>query len=147
MTVVPVFPRLEALLPLVSKPVQYVGGELNAVVKPWDSVAVHWALMYPDAYEVGVPNQGGSLTTRGGLTFIGATQERAFRAFDTKSGALLWKTSLPAGGNAAPMSYTSPKTGRQYIVISAGGIASLQSGSADYVMAYALPAKGKTNGN
>lgn len=58
MSVESVFPRLEALLPLVSKPVQYVGGELNAVVKPWDSVAVHWALMYPDAYEVGVPNQG-----------------------------------------------------------------------------------------
>jgi radical SAM family uncharacterized protein len=57
-TVESVFPRLEALLPLVSKPVQYVGGELNAVVKPWDSVPVHWALMYPDAYEVGVPNQG-----------------------------------------------------------------------------------------
>ena len=53
-----VFPRLEALLPLVSKPVQYVGGELNAVAKEWDSVAVRWALMYPDAYEVGVPNQG-----------------------------------------------------------------------------------------
>jgi len=38
--------------------VQYVGGELNAVTKPWDSVSVHWALMYPDAYEVGLPNQG-----------------------------------------------------------------------------------------
>ncbi|HET7901339.1 MAG TPA: hypothetical protein VFL59_09140, partial [Candidatus Nanopelagicales bacterium] len=58
MSVESVFPRLEALLPLISKPVQYVGGELNAVVKPWDSVAVHWALMYPDAYEVGLPNQG-----------------------------------------------------------------------------------------
>ncbi len=58
MSVESVFPQLEALLPLVSKPVQYVGGELNAVTKPWDSVSVHWALMYPDAYEVGVPNQG-----------------------------------------------------------------------------------------
>ena len=58
MSVESVFPQLEALLPLVTKPVQYVGGELNAVSKPWDSVAVHWALMYPDAYEVGVPNQG-----------------------------------------------------------------------------------------
>ena len=58
MSVESVFPRLEALLPLVSKPVQYVGGELNAVSKDWDSVPVHWALMYPDAYEVGVPNQG-----------------------------------------------------------------------------------------
>ena len=58
MSVESVFPQLEALLPLVTKPVQYVGGELNAVTKPWDSVSVHWALMYPDAYEVGVPNQG-----------------------------------------------------------------------------------------
>jgi radical SAM family uncharacterized protein len=53
-----VFDRLEALLPFVSKPIQYVGGELNAVQKPWESVDVHWALMYPDAYEVGAPNQG-----------------------------------------------------------------------------------------
>ena len=52
------FERLEALLPFVSKPIQYVGGELNAVQKPWESVDVHWALMYPDAYEVGAPNQG-----------------------------------------------------------------------------------------
>ena len=52
------FPALEALLPKVGKPIQYVGGELNAVTKEWDEVAVHWALMYPDAYEVGVPNQG-----------------------------------------------------------------------------------------
>jgi radical SAM family uncharacterized protein len=58
MPVESVFPQLEALLPLVTKPVQYVGGELNAVTKEWDSVSVHWALMYPDAYEVGVPNQG-----------------------------------------------------------------------------------------
>ncbi len=53
-----VFSRLEELLPLVSKPVQYVGGEVNAVVKDWDAVNVRWALMYPDAYEVGAPNQG-----------------------------------------------------------------------------------------
>jgi radical SAM family uncharacterized protein len=35
-----------------------VGGELNSVVKDWDSAEVRWALMYPDAYEVGIPNQG-----------------------------------------------------------------------------------------
>ena len=55
---VDLFPRLEPLLAQVQKPVQYVGGELNATVKPWESAAVRWALMYPDAYEVGVPNQG-----------------------------------------------------------------------------------------
>lgn len=53
-----VFDQLERLLPYVSKPVQYVGGELNSVSKEWDDVAVRWALMYPDAYEVGLPNQG-----------------------------------------------------------------------------------------
>src|SRR5918995_3516230 len=58
MTVESVFPRLEPLLPLVQKPIQYVGGELNSTVKDWDAVAVRWCLMYPDAYEVGLPNQG-----------------------------------------------------------------------------------------
>jgi radical SAM family uncharacterized protein len=53
-----VFPALEPLLPRVAKPVQYIGGELNSTVKDWASAAVHWALMYPDAYEVGLPNQG-----------------------------------------------------------------------------------------
>src|SRR6185503_10416902 len=58
MPVESVYGRLEPLLPLVRKPVQYVGGELNAVVKDWDAADVRWALMYPDAYEVGVANQG-----------------------------------------------------------------------------------------
>jgi radical SAM family uncharacterized protein len=53
-----VFPRLEPLLPTVQKPIQYVGGELNSTVKEWGSADVRWALMYPDAYEVGLPNQG-----------------------------------------------------------------------------------------
>jgi radical SAM family uncharacterized protein len=53
-----VFDRLEPLLPSVRKPVQYVGGELHAVTKDWESCDVRWALMYPDAYEVGLPNQG-----------------------------------------------------------------------------------------
>ncbi|GAA4678571.1 TIGR03960 family B12-binding radical SAM protein [Nocardioides nanhaiensis] len=57
-----VFPRLEPRLHEVAKPIQYVGGELNSEVKPWDCApegeTVRWALMYPDAYEVGLPNQG-----------------------------------------------------------------------------------------
>jgi radical SAM family uncharacterized protein len=53
-----VWPQLEQLLPRVSKPIQYVGGELGAVVKDWDAASVRWALSYPDAYEVGLPNQG-----------------------------------------------------------------------------------------
>jgi radical SAM family uncharacterized protein len=53
-----VWPDLEPLLPAVKKPIQYVGGELNSTVKDWDACDVRWALMYPDAYEVGLPNQG-----------------------------------------------------------------------------------------
>jgi radical SAM family uncharacterized protein len=57
-----VFPRLEPRLSSVQKPIQYVGGELNSTVKDWhcapDGPTVRWALMYPDAYEVGLPNQG-----------------------------------------------------------------------------------------
>jgi radical SAM family uncharacterized protein len=53
-----VFPHLEPLLAQVNKPIQYVGGELNSVAKEWDSVEVRWCLSYPDAYEVGLPNQG-----------------------------------------------------------------------------------------
>ncbi|MDX6325511.1 MAG: hypothetical protein QOK15_1865, partial [Nocardioidaceae bacterium] len=53
-----VWHRLEPVLSRVQKPIQYVGGELNSTVKEWDDVEVRWALMYPDAYEVGLPNQG-----------------------------------------------------------------------------------------
>ncbi len=52
------YPRLEPLLATVHKPIQYVGGEHNSIVKPWDAVAVRWCLCYPDAYEVGQPSQG-----------------------------------------------------------------------------------------
>ena len=64
------FHRLEPLLEHVNKPIQYVGGELNSTVKEWDcggfgpggpggpELTARWALMYPDAYEVALPNQG-----------------------------------------------------------------------------------------
>jgi radical SAM family uncharacterized protein len=53
-----IFATLEPHLASVTKPIQYVGGELNSVQKPWAEAEVRWALMYPDAYEVGLPNQG-----------------------------------------------------------------------------------------
>jgi hypothetical protein len=52
------FARIEPLLARVSKPIQYVGGELNSVAKDWDATEVRWCLSYPDAYEIGLPNQG-----------------------------------------------------------------------------------------
>ena len=58
MPVESVYPDLEPLLPRVRKPIQYVGGEVGSVVKDWDGADVRWALCYPDAYEIGLPNQG-----------------------------------------------------------------------------------------
>ncbi len=58
MPVESVFARLEPLLARVHKPIQYVGGEIGAQSKDWDAADVRWCLMYPDAYEVGQPNQG-----------------------------------------------------------------------------------------
>src|SRR3954451_2938944 len=52
------FGRLEPLLARVFKASQYAGGGLNSVVKVWPACRVRWCLMYPDAYEVGQPNQG-----------------------------------------------------------------------------------------
>lgn len=88
---------------------------------------------------MGVPVLGGPMTTGSGLIFVGATQERALRAFDLKSGKMLWRGQLPVGGHATPMTYISPKSGRQFVVISAGGSGPLNTGAGDYVMAYALP--------
>ncbi len=85
----------------------------------------------------GVPNSGGPLTTASGLTFIGAATDNFLRAFDTASGAELWKQRLPAGAQATPMSYEL--AGRQYIVIAAGGHAKLHTTRGDYVQAFALP--------
>ena len=56
-----IYGSIEPLLPHVTKPIQYVGGELNAVTTPWADADVHWVLMYPDAYEVGQPNQGNAI--------------------------------------------------------------------------------------
>jgi quinoprotein glucose dehydrogenase len=85
----------------------------------------------------GAINLGGPITTAGGLVFIGATLDRYFRAFDLKSGRELWKTPLPAGGKATPMTYLGAD-GRQYVVIAAGGDGKAW-GWSDEVIAFALP--------
>ena len=87
----------------------------------------------------GVPSMGGPLTTAGGLVFIGATTDNFLRAFDTASGAELWKMRIPAGAQATPMSYQLG--GRQYVVVAAGGHAKLHTTRGDYLLAYALPAQ------
>lgn len=87
---------------------------------------------------MGTPNMGGSLMTRADLIFVGATQERRIRAFQSSTGKLVWSHRLPRSGHATPMTYLSPKSGRQFIVIAAGGNAAMGSPQGDYVVAFAL---------
>jgi quinate dehydrogenase (quinone) len=89
---------------------------------------------------IGLPTLGGSLATQSGLLFFAGTQDYYLRAFDSRSGKVLWKGRLPVGSQATPMTYVSPKTGRQYVVVVAGG-ARQSAVRGDYVVAYALPAQ------
>ena len=91
------------------------------------------------ALPTGVFNLGGSVVTRGALIFIAATVDNYLRAFDTETGEELWKARLPAGGQANPLTFVSQHTGRQYIVIAAGGRDGLRTQLGDYVLAFALP--------
>ncbi|PWC18002.1 membrane-bound PQQ-dependent dehydrogenase, glucose/quinate/shikimate family [Brenneria roseae subsp. roseae] len=86
---------------------------------------------------VGMPTLGGTLTTQGGLVFIAGTQDYYLRAFDSSTGKEVWKARLPVGSQGGPISYISPKTGKQYILISAGG-ARQSPDRGDYVIAYGL---------
>lgn len=91
---------------------------------------------------IGMPTLGPSLATQSGLLFFAGTQDFYLRAFDTATGKEIWKARMPVGSQGGPMTYVSPKTGKQYVVINAGGARqSPQRG--DYVIAYALPEGGK----
>ena len=89
---------------------------------------------------VGMPTLGGSLATQSGLLFFAGTQDFYLRAYDSRSGKEVWKARLPVGSQGTPITYVSPTTGRQYVVISAGG-ARQSPDRGDYVVAYALPSK------
>jgi quinate dehydrogenase (quinone) len=87
---------------------------------------------------IGMPTLGASLSTQSGLLFFAGTQDFYLRAFDSGNGNEIWKARLPVGSQSGPMTYVSPKTGRQYILLTAGG-ARQSSDRGDYVIAYALP--------
>ena len=79
---------------------------------------------YPELTKKGVPvtgtdSYGGPLVTAGGLVFIAGTKDERIRAFDKKTGKVVWEYQLPAGGFATPITYQVGST--QYIVIAAGG--------------------------
>lgn len=85
----------------------------------------------------GTQNFGGSIVTSGGLVFVGASKDEKFRAFDKKTGKILWETKLPFGGYATPCTYMAG--GKQYIVIAAGGGGKNDTKRGDKYIAFALP--------
>jgi quinoprotein glucose dehydrogenase len=87
----------------------------------------------------GTSNLGGSLVTAGGLVFIGATNDSRFRAFDKDTGKELWVTKLPASAHATPMTFLGKTTGKQFVVIAAGGGNDYNKTYSDALIAFALP--------
>ena len=85
----------------------------------------------------GTENYGGPIVTAGGLLFIAASADETLRAFDKRTGEVVWETSLPASGFATPSTYSVE--GRQFLVIAAGG-GKLGRPSGSTYVAYALPA-------
>jgi glucose dehydrogenase len=86
-------------------------------------------------------NVGGPIATAGGLVFVAATNDRRFRAFDSRTGAELWVTELPLSAHAVPITYAAAD-GRQYVaIVAAGRLAIDEPGAADAesLIAYALP--------
>jgi quinoprotein glucose dehydrogenase len=88
--------------------------------------------------ELGVPGLGGPIVTGTGVIFIGATTDNYLRAIDDSNGKELWRGRLPAGGQATPMTYYLEETGKQYVVMAAGGHPKVGTTPGDYVVAFAL---------
>ncbi len=92
----------------------------------------------PLPLRLGVPNLGGPILTGGGVAFLSGTLDYFVRAYDVTTGEELWKSRLPAGGQATPMTYTGDDQ-RQYLLVVAGGHGSFGTKAGDAVIAYALP--------
>jgi glucose dehydrogenase len=126
-------------------------GELIAVNANTGDIAWRTPLGSAEAYgnkTTGTTTMGGSVATASGLIFIGATVDSRFRAFDSKTGKELWNTPIPAPGVATPAVYKG-KSGREYVVIPAGGpgTVTVPGHNASYhevIVAYALPKAGET---
>ena len=93
----------------------------------------------PLPFKLGVPGIGGPILTRGGVAFLSGTLDYFVRAYDVTTGNQLWEDRLPAGGQATPMTYWSEASGRQFVVVVAGGHGTLGTKPGDSIIAYALP--------
>jgi quinoprotein glucose dehydrogenase len=129
-------------LPCQAPPWGYVAGlDLTTGKVAWRRIngTIRDESPVPLPIAMGVPSLGGPLATRGGIAFLASTLDYYLRAYDMRTGKLLWRSRLPAGGQASPMSYLSAASGRQFVVVMAGGHRSLGTSLGDELVAYALP--------
>jgi glucose dehydrogenase len=99
-------------------------------IEALDAIGVH---------NTGTQNLGGSIATAGGVVFIAATNDQRLRAFDSKSGKVLWEMKLEASGHTSPMTYMG-RDGRQYVALMASGAGGFLGGPvSNALVAFALP--------
>lgn len=128
-------------LPCVAPPWGYVAGaDLRTGKTHWmrRNGTVRDRSPIPLPLKMGVPSLGGPMLTGGGVAFLSGTLDNYLRAYDVSTGKELGRWRLPAGGQATPMTYLS-RTGRQMVVVVAGGHGSLGTRAGDAIIAYALP--------
>lgn len=90
-------------------------------------------------HNTGTQSLGGSIATAGGLVFIAATNDSRLRAFDAKTGKVLWETKLEASGYTSPITYMG-RDGRQYVALTASGSGGFLGGpTSNSLAAFALP--------
>jgi len=109
--------------------------DLNRAKIVWRDTLGDYPELKARGIHSGTENYGGSVVTAGGLLFIAATSDAKFRAFNKRTGQLLWETDLPAAGFATPAVYEVD--GREYVVIACGG-GKLHKKSGDAYVAFAL---------
>ncbi|HEY6448685.1 MAG TPA: PQQ-binding-like beta-propeller repeat protein [Acidobacteriaceae bacterium] len=118
---------------------QLVAVNVNTGQIAWRSTLGVTDILPKGKQNTGRPGLGGPIVTATGLTFIGATDDARFRAFDTKTGTELWTVKLPASAEATPITYADAN-GKQYVAVVAtgGGLIGAPLLS-DSVIAWTLP--------
>lgn len=71
--------------------------------------------------KIGLPHTAGSIVTAGGLIFNGGVADGKIRAIDVLTGEVIWQDELRGASDATPMSYTSPVSGKQYLLVTVPG--------------------------
>lgn len=110
--------------------------DLNKGVIVWRDTLGDYPELKARGIHSGTENYGGPVVTAGGLLFIAATSDAKMRAYNKRTGELLWEGDLPAAGFATPSVYSVG--GREYVVIACGG-GKLRKKSGDSYVAFALP--------